>query len=438
MRSTHRRYLRSRKVWLAALLVGWALATGLAVTAVRVTAQELQGVTRARATSFGGRQDALDNVTNCCQFDLIAWEAQELGRWFVRAASRGEPDQVSPDSITAVSRFYELVRNLQRAQFQADRGTPIDPQLVAQWRDEQESLRAITQQTMRELVARQLDAEGMSTWVPLTGPQSFPPVVFSLVRPPTILVVSPRDKIALARSILLRPSLSGDETAAMERDAESLGWSSLVEPTGGYSAYPTIVADSSPLDYTLSTIAHEWSHTYLFFNPLGFNYFTDPEMRIINETVADIVGRTVGERIMAQYFTRPTTPAPATTPAPPPSTTPEPPPFNFREEMRATRLEADRLLALGSIDAAEAYMEARRQLFIANGYAIRRLNQAYFAFHGTYADSPGAVSPIGPQLTQLYQRSQSLQDFLRTVATVSSASDFRQVLALKGIPVAQP
>lgn len=433
-----RRRLSSRKLWLAALLMGWVVATGLAVNTVRVMAQELQGVTRARATSFGGRQDVLDNVTNCCQFDLVAWEAQELGRWFVRSASSQQPEHVSPDSIAAVTRFYELVRNLQRSQFQADRGTPLDPQLVAQWLDEQESLRTATQQTMRELVSRQLDAVGLGAWVPIAGSQPFPPVTFSLVRPPTVLVVSPRDKITLARSILLQPSLSKDETTNIENSAEALGWSSLVEPTGGYSSYPTIVADTSPLDYTLQTIAHEWAHTYLFFNPLGFNYFSEPDMRIINETVADIVGRAVSDDVMSQYFTLPAPTAPPLTPTPPSTPSPADQPFNFREEMRATRVEADRLLGFGQIDIAEAYMEERRQVFVARGYAIRRLNQAYFAFHGTYADSPGAVSPIGPQLTALFQRSRSLQDFLQTVATVSNASDFRRLLAQKGIPVALP
>ncbi len=49
----------------------------------------------------------------------------------------------------------------------------------------------------------------------------------------------------------------------------------------------------------------------------------------------------------------------------------------------------DELLAAGKIEEAEAYMEARRQVFWDNGYAIRKLNQAYFAFYGAYADVPG-------------------------------------------------
>jgi hypothetical protein len=50
--------------------------------------------------------------------------------------------------------------------------------------------------------------------------------------------------------------------------------------------------------------------------------------------------------------------------------------------MAATRIEVDRLLAGGKIQEAEQYMEARRQIFVAHGYQIRKLNQAYFAFYG--------------------------------------------------------
>jgi len=55
--------------------------------------------------------------------------------------------------------------------------------------------------------------------------------------------------------------------------------------------------------------------------------------------------------------------------------------------MRETRIRVDKLLAQGRIEEAEAYMEERRQEFVAHGYYIRKLNQAYFAFHGAYADT---------------------------------------------------
>ena len=82
-------------------------------------------------------------------------------------------------------------------------------------------------------------------------------------------------------------------------------------------------------------------------------------------------------------------------------------------------MEADRLLADGRIDEAEAYMEERRKLFVENGHNIRKINQAFFAFNGTYADSPASVSPIGDQLHRLRELTPDhLGTFIRTISVV--------------------
>jgi hypothetical protein len=113
------------------------------------------------------------------------------------------------------------------------------------------------------------------------------------------------------------------------------------------------------------------------------------------------------------------------------NTTPEPPPsgFDFNAVMRETRTEVDALLAAGRIDQAEAYMERQRQYLADNGYYIRKLNQAYFAFYGTYADSPTSVSPIGADLKTLRAESPSLKDFLDTVSVMTNAGEIEQAIA---------
>jgi len=68
-------------------------------------------------------------------------------------------------------------------------------------------------------------------------------------------------------------------------------------------------------------------------------------------------------------------------------------------------------------------MEARRLFLWENGYRIRKLNQAYFAFYGAYADQPGGSSgedPVGAAVRTLRAQSASLIDFVRTVARVKS------------------
>jgi hypothetical protein len=103
--------------------------------------------------------------------------------------------------------------------------------------------------------------------------------------------------------------------------------------------------------------------------------------------------------------------------------------FNFNAEMHTTRVHVDELLAKGKITEAETYMEQRRQFFFQNGYAIRKLNQAYFAFYGAYADVPGGAAgedPVGPAVRALRAHSKSLSDFLKTIAEMSS---FKQLQA---------
>ena len=98
--------------------------------------------------------------------------------------------------------------------------------------------------------------------------------------------------------------------------------------------------------------------------------------------------------------------------------------------MHETRVHADALLAEGKIDEAEQYMEAQRRIFVQNGYQIRKLNQAYFAFYGSYADQPGATGsdPIGPALRALRYYSPSLHDFLATVRGMTNFAQVQQKL----------
>jgi hypothetical protein len=100
--------------------------------------------------------------------------------------------------------------------------------------------------------------------------------------------------------------------------------------------------------------------------------------------------------------------------------------------MYITRVQVDELLAQGKIEEAEAYMEQRRQVFWENGYRhLRKLNQAYFAFHGAYASQPGgaagAKDVVGEAVRQLRAQSASLAQFLERISWVTS---FEQLQAL--------
>ncbi len=99
--------------------------------------------------------------------------------------------------------------------------------------------------------------------------------------------------------------------------------------------------------------------------------------------------------------------------------------------MHTTRVTADAMLAEGKIEEAEAYMEARREIFWQNGYAIRKLNQAYFAFYGAYADVPGGAAgedPVGPAVRELRAQSASLSDFVNRIAGMTSFEELQAAI----------
>ena len=102
--------------------------------------------------------------------------------------------------------------------------------------------------------------------------------------------------------------------------------------------------------------------------------------------------------------------------------------FDFNQGMREIRRAVDEYLALGEIERAEEFMEQKRQYLASMGYYIRKLNQAYFAFYGTYADSPTPISPIGVELKKIREQSASLKDFLDTVAAMTSRQNLRDSL----------
>jgi hypothetical protein len=253
------------------------------------------------------------------------------------------------------------------------------------------------------------------------GINGFPPLIFNLEKPPYLLVISPRDKIQYIDRMLLRQTLSTDDIDSIESKVDNLGLSSLVVRLGGFAAtYPPIVDVDANRSFVVDAVIEEWFHQYLAFKPLGFFYLLDSlgfrqDSRIImiNETLAGMVSEEIGSQVMTRYYGvsqfKKSTPIDSS--------------FNFNKEMKETRTNADLYLAQGEIEKAERYMEERRILFLSKGYQIRKLNQAYFAFHGIYGQSPAAVSPIHRQLQLLRDQSQSLNEFLKKTYAISNYDD---------------
>lgn len=262
--------------------------------------------------------------------------------------------------------------------------------------------------------------------------QLVPPMSMRFSRVPMLLITSPRDEIKLETSINLYPLPIDDITAIEAEIDQRYDVSSLIVPLGGIALYPAMIMETTSIRWITETFAHEWLHQYLLAFPLGLYYFTDSnglsgDARTINETTCDLFGKELGRLVLERYY--PDLVPPPVTPSaveeqPQTKSPPEPPAFDFAATMNDTRVGVDELLAAGRVEEAEAFMDQQRQLFYENGYAIRKINQAYFAFYGGYQAGgvPGIAGedPIGPAIQSIRAQSGDLHDFIVTMRTITS------------------
>jgi hypothetical protein len=341
---------------------------------------------------------------------------------FASVAFRPLRDELSPaDEQARVARFFELNDLIDfNERVAGDRAT--DATLAAEARDRAQAYRderrRIENSVERILEGRLTDAIKRAGLTRHIGTDVvWPPVSIEFEEAPAVLVTSPRDVIEKDTESLLRGDLPIGRVLRIEQDAERDGrTSALVIRVGAIATYPAIVPPSADYHGTLETIAHEWMHHYLYFTPLGRDYFRGGDLTTLNETVANFAGRELACLMdPCQNVARA-------------GASPLQQEFDFTAEMRGLRRQVEALLAAGRIEEAERLMEEKRQEFVDNGYYIRRINQAYFAFHGSYADSPASIDPIGPKLDELRKRSATLQEFIETVREFGSQADLDAAL----------
>ncbi|MFC1861605.1 hypothetical protein ACFLYL_04990 [Chloroflexota bacterium] len=374
---------------------------------------------------------SLKSIVKPHLFSVVRWESRTIPymvkQWIFGSHTR------SDNEVQVVTEYFSLVEHIKTMKYEADaisvgnkqgdlHSIEVESSLV-------EKQRARLETAVERIIARQvketLAQEGIFN--PIAGMKIyFPPVNFSLENPPHLLVVSPRDRIDSIREITLKQDITREQMEGMEDRVDELDVSSLVVELGGYGGtYPPFVISNASLRFTLETVVEEWTHQYLTFTPLGFKYLLDLtgisrnyEIATMNESVAGMVSREIGTRVYEKYY--PQYAYSRNNDSEVKSG------FDFNREMREIRKAVDMYLAEGEIERAEELLEQKRQYIVANGYYIRKLNQAYFAFHGTYADKPTSISPIGVELRKLRERSASLKEFLDTVSAMISRQDLME------------
>jgi len=384
--------------------------------------------------------------TRQIEFDFVSWMSNAFAVKFEQGAA-GLPGYLKRETRKAIVMEYLRVTQqimegeaaLQR--IYADASVTDKAAASASLRanleplySRQKQIAPLAEAALQEQVSQALFALGLTTFG-----QPIPSVLYQSSPLPNELIVSKRSVIEQIVSLPVSANLTVDEQETLEARVDAkLNASSLVTPVGGIGVYPTMIMRSTSLPWLLDTIAHEWTHNYLTLRPLGLLYEETPELRTMNETTASIAGTEVSAYVLKHFYPELTAASYRTfglvsLPIGPPGPGALPlSPFDFRAEMHTTRVTVDALLAAGKIDEAEAYMVERQQFFLRNGYLIRKLNQAYFAFYGAYAEVPGGAAgedPVGPAVRQLRAQSDSLGDFLRRIAQMSSFQQLQEAVA---------
>lgn len=424
-------------------LVRWVALSFLVLVFVAVTAPEWP--------DWRDEQFIIRQVVGHDAFDLLSWESQAIVAKAEAMLVRGERQLDEAAQREIVLSFVRLGGEVHRLEASLERlyavgegdsvaltsSEQVEADIItttiqlSQKRAEMAQLQPIAEAVLERQVASVLVDEGFGV-----ADMLWPPMKMRVTPLPTILIISPRDHIERTFAMPLVVGLNAGEKETIERELlEAVDLSAYISPIGGLGTYPAMVIELDDLAFLTDTFAHEWTHHWLGLHPLGLGYTSGAEMPTINETTASIVGREIGLRVMARYYAdylpqAVVVESAAAVAEADADDVPPLPPFDFRAEMRITREEADRLLAEGDIEGAEAYMEARRLIFVENGYLLRKLNQAYFAFHGAYADTPGAggTDPVGPTVITLFEQSDTLHDFLSHISAVTSFAELQQMV----------
>lgn len=213
----------------------------------------------------GDTYDRARTFTRYIEFDYVSWTLNALSLKTDQIAL-GTIDYLSPDQQhQLVVDYLNLVAEIQRGEAQlSDIYTDpsvSDPQSVsASLRQRLQELykkRALLQPVAEGVIQEQVSEVVASLGLSLGG-QPVPPVLFHSTPLPLALIISPRNEIRQVADISLLPDLSIDRQVLLEdRVDKALDVSSLVVPVGGIGLYPTMVQQTTNLNWLSEVVSHE-------------------------------------------------------------------------------------------------------------------------------------------------------------------------------------
>lgn len=240
------------------------------------------------------------------RFDFAVWE---LGAIFSKAKQEffGYHAYISEDKRKKlVLEYFALQSQLWSLEQQiesASQNPPAStlPDLQADYEKTQAELksrRPLVEHIIEGQVSTVLQDEGIT----VLG-QVVPPVTMHFLNPPNVLVVSPRDEIRQYTTVVLNPEEFTYRVELEARVAEAIPEMSVwITRIGGIGVWPAMVTETDRAVVAFEITAHEWTHHYLIFFPLGMQYLSSEETRIINETTATLIGNEVGNKVIQKFY----------------------------------------------------------------------------------------------------------------------------------------
>jgi len=240
--------------------------------------------------------------TRQIEFDYSSWMGS-AALIKLRSASIGAPQLFSQTSQKRiVKEYFQLTQQIFEKEYQLEQiyadAEITDKELASKsLREElvkiyarQSDLAPFAEAILQDQVSQVLEEVGLTT----VG-QPMPNVWYHSTPLPMALIVSPRDHIEQTENISIKADLKLDKVSALEDSVDKgLDVSSLAVNIGGVGVYPTMVMQSTDVNWILNTVAHEWIHNYLTLRPLGLLYSETPQLRSMNETTASIAGNEIG------------------------------------------------------------------------------------------------------------------------------------------------
>ena len=240
-------------------------------------------------------------------FSLVEWEAANFPKKWLHGLVNLAPGQ-KPSRVERLELVDEYLRVVRQASKEERRIEGASQLRSFKGADTNQSVP--TDEYLRELLSRKrelrpeaeesIEAEVGAVLATLSLESRigliWPPVDIRFGPPPTLLVISPRDKIDMTGAVFLDPEIEPFERDEIEKRVfDEVGYAAYVDDLAGLATFPNMVNDLYTTRTVIRTAAHEWLHSYWFFHPFGRNYFASTEMTTLNETAATLAGNEIGD-----------------------------------------------------------------------------------------------------------------------------------------------